>query len=94
MSPHLERLQQGRRWWTAEVVLRGIGLLLLASCYRLALFTHRVVALPHHATPGDFALCLGIIASLTCGLALSLFGPRLLAEVPLSALNAPYWKDR
>ena len=96
MSRHLDRLRRGERWWAAEVVLRAMGLLLLASCYRLATFAHRLVTTrpPHQATLGEFAVCLGVVVSLTCGLALTMFGPKLFEHVPVPTRNALYWKDR
>ena len=93
MSRNLDRLRKGERWWTAEVVLRGLGMLLLTACYRLGTVMHRwVMAPPHQATPVELALCLVIAACLTSGLAFTMFGPKLFEHVPIPKTNPLYWK--
>lgn len=94
MSRNLDRLRKGERWWATELAFRGVGVLLLAACYRLGGLAHRwVTALPHHrTTPGEFAVCLAMAASLTGGLALAMFGPKLFEHVPIPKTNPLYWK--
>lgn len=95
MSPHFERLRRGERWWAAEFMLRALGLALLAGCGKLGLVAHRMSATPppHEATMGEFAVCFGIVVLLTSGLALTLFGPGLFEEVPISSRSSWYWKE-
>lgn len=95
MSRHLDRLRRGERWWAAEFVLRAIGLTLLGSCYKLGFLAHRMVTtLPQHqATPGEFAICAAIFLALTCGIALTFFGPGLFKEVPIPRNSAWYWRN-
>lgn len=94
MSRNLERLRKGERWWTAEVALRGLGMLVLTACYRLGIVGHRLVTTPppHQATLGEFAVCLVIVVCLTSGLALTVFGPKLFEHVPIPKGNPLYWK--
>jgi hypothetical protein len=94
MAWNPDRLRKGERWWTAEVVLRGLGMLLLAACYRLGIIAHRWVTTPrpHQATLGEFALCLAIAVCLTSGMALTMFGPKLFEHVPIPKKNPLYWK--
>lgn len=95
MSRNLDRLRKGERWWTAEVVLRALGMLSLAACYRLGIVAHRLVTTPprHQATLGEFAVCLVIAVCLTSGLAFTMFGPKLFQHVPVPKTNPLYWKD-
>lgn len=95
MSRNLDRLRKGERWWVAEVVLRGVGIVLLSACYQLEIITHRWVTAPppHQATPGEFGVCLAIEACLTSGLALTLFGPKMFEQVPAPKHNPLYWKS-
>lgn len=90
-----DRLRRGERWWAAELVLRGLGIALLDGSYRLGLIAHRMVTTPrpHQATMGEFAVCLAIVASLTSGLALTMFGPKLFELVPIPKSNPLYWKS-
>jgi uncharacterized membrane protein len=95
MSRNLDRLRKGERWWTAEVILRSIGILLLSTCYRLGIIAHRwVTAQPmHQATLREFAACLAIVVCLTSGLALTMFGPKLFEHVPIPRNSAYFtWK--
>ena len=94
MSRNLDRLRKGERWWTAEFVLRGLGMFLLAGCYLLGTIAHRLLSTlpPHQATLGEFAICLATAICLTSGLALTLFGPRLCEHVPIPSGNPRYWK--
>lgn len=93
MSSNLGRLRKGARWWTAEVILRGFGVLVLAGSGRLAGLAHRWVTTPppHPATLGEFAICLATALTLTSGLALTLFGPKLFEHVPIPTRSAMYW---
>lgn len=95
MSRNLDRLRNGERWWAAEVILRSVGVVLLAACYRLGLLANRLVTTPppHQATLGEFALCLAIVGCLTSGLALALFGPKLFEHVPIPKGGAFYWRS-
>lgn len=80
-----ERLQSGRPGWAAELVLRAIGLGLLAGSWRLALLAHRWIVTPqlHPATLAEFALCALAFASLSAGMGLSLVGAGLFRLVPI-----------
>lgn len=95
MSSHFDRLRRGERWWPAEFVLRGLGAALLGGCYKLAVMAHHLIAAPppHDATPGEFAICLAVVITLTSGLALTFFGPGLFEEVPIPRSSRWYWKD-
>ena len=95
MSRNLDRLRKGERCWAAELALRGTGILLLSACHRLGLTAQRwITALPtHRTTPGEFAICLAIAASLTSGLALVMFGPKLFEHVPIPRTNRLFWKS-
>ncbi len=93
MSRNLDRLRKGERWWTAEVVLRGLGILFLTACYRLGIVAHRwAMVPPHQATLGELAQCLVIAVCLTSGLAFIMFGPKLFEHVPIPKTNPLYWK--
>ncbi len=95
MTRNLDRLRKGERWWTAEFVLRLSGMVLLTAAYRLGGVAHRWVMTPppHQATPGEFAVSLGIVVCLTCGLALTMFGPKLFEHVPIPKKNPLYGKS-
>ncbi|WP_310533462.1 hypothetical protein [Novosphingobium sp.] len=95
MSRNLDRLYRGERWWAAELVLRSLGIVLLAGSYRLGLIAHRMVTAPrlHQATMGELAVGLAIVACLTSGLALTMFGPKLFELVPIPKSNRLYWKS-
>ena len=97
MSRHLDHLRTGERWWTAEVVLRALGLGLLAGCCRMWLLAHAMVtSLPsqHQATLGEIAVCAAIVIALSSGISLSLYGPGLFEHVPIPRGSAWYWKER
>lgn len=95
MSRNLDRLRMGERWWTAEVALRGAGILLLAASYQLGAIAHRWVTVPpgHQMTAGEFAICLAIAACLTGGFALTVIGPKLFEYVPIPKHNSLYRKS-
>jgi len=85
MSSVFERLRLGQRCWSAEFVLRSLGLALLVACGKVLLLAHHMVsALPSHpATFAEFALCAVSFLALTCGLALTIEGPGLFRLVPI-----------
>ncbi len=95
VSRHLDRLRRGERWWAAEIVLRALGLALLAGCYKLGLLVRAMVTTPppHEATASEFAICAAVVIALTSGLALTLFGPGLFEEVPIPRSSRWYWKE-
>ncbi len=96
MPRNLERLRNGERWWAAEVLLRGFGAILLSVCFWLGTVAQRMIALPppHGTTLAEFAICAAIAFTLASGLALTLFGPGLLRQMPIPARSAFYWKGR
>ena len=96
MSQILNRLRRGERSWAAELVLRSLGLLLLAALYSLGTIAHRwTTTWPvHQATAAEFGLCLVMALLLGSGLALSMFGPRLFEHVPIPRGNILYWSAR
>lgn len=84
--PHrLAALREGERWWVAEIVLRGLGLLLLVAFWRLAQFVHRLTTAPppHPASLGELGLCAASVILLCSGLTLAGVGPGLFRRVPL-----------
>jgi hypothetical protein len=96
MFRYLDRIRRGERCWTAEIVLRGIGIILLGGCYKLGLLANRILTVPppHQATPGEFALCTALFLALTSGLALTFVGPGLFAEVPIPQNSAHFPRTR
>ena len=90
MSRYLDRLRNGQRCWAAEIALRAGGLVLLGTCYRMAMLAHRLIntAPPHPATPGEFGVCAVVFLLLTSGLALSFVGAGLFRHVPIPAHSA------
>ena len=96
MSRYLDRLRRGERWWGAELILRLLGLALLAGCLALARLAERWGRTPpvHQASPAAFAICLAVFALLAAGLGLLLEGPGLFRHVPLPTRSALSWKDR
>lgn len=85
MSSIIGRLQSGKRWWTAEFVLRTAGLALLGLCLMLARGIMRLVNQPppHQGSPLELAMAAMAFACLSAGLALFLEGPELFRPVPL-----------
>lgn len=90
MSVNLDRLRQGERWWAAEAVLRGAGLLVLAACYHLGLVAQRLAVAPplHRVTLPEFALSVAVFFLLTTGLALTVEGPGLFRQVAIPVRSA------
>ncbi|SFF92179.1 hypothetical protein SAMN05518801_103203 [Novosphingobium sp. CF614] len=85
LSGRFAALRAGRRWWPAEIALRGLGLSLLAACWRLALAAHRMATTPapHSASIAELAVCTGVVFLLCGGLALAFVGPGLFLDIPL-----------
>lgn len=85
MFRQIDRLRRGQRWWPAEFVLRGLGVVLLYVSGRLAMLVERMVVAPplHEPTPSAFAVCAAAFVLLSGGLALTLVGPVLLRHVPV-----------
>lgn len=85
LSQRLADLRTGRRWWPAEIGMRGLGLLLLAGCWRLALVAHRMATTPAPHTAGltELAVCTAVVLLLCGGLTLTFVGPGLFRDVPL-----------
>lgn len=81
----LATLRAGKRWWTAEIVLRAFGMLFLAGCWRLTLIAHRMATMPmpHEATFARLAVCAAIVFLLCSGLTLTFVGPVLFLDIPL-----------
>jgi hypothetical protein len=86
------RLREGERWPAAELVLRGLGLALLLASWRLAGFARRLAIVPagHHAPLAEYAVCLGAVALLSAGIALTIEGPGLFRHVPLPGRSGNY----
>jgi hypothetical protein len=80
----LHRLQRGKRWWAAELVLRVAGLGMLAFCALMARVVYRLANLPppHDGTPREFILGAVAVVSLWTGLALFFEGPGLFRLLP------------
>lgn len=85
LAKGLAALRAGRRWWPAEIILRGAGALLLAGFWHLALVAHRMATTPapHQAGLSELALCAGAVLLLCGGLVLTFAGPILFLDVPL-----------
>lgn len=85
LKERLAALRSGTRWWPAEIMLRGLGLLLLACCWRVALVAHRMATTPalHEASIGELAVSAVVILLLCSGLTLALVGQGLFRDVPL-----------
>lgn len=81
----LAALGEGRRWWPAEIALRGLGVLLLAAFWRVAQLVHRLTTTPppHPASLGELGLCAASVVLLCGGLTLGGVGPGLFRHVPL-----------
>ncbi len=90
MSEKLRGLQKGERWWAAECVLRAVGLLSLAGCWRTALLAHRLIIArpPHQATVIEFLICAGVFLLLITGLAFTFVGPGLFRHYPVPPRSA------
>lgn len=85
LAEGLSALREGKRWWPAELVLRALGLLLLAGCWRLALVAHRTATtpVPHEAGIAELAVSAGVVLLLCSGVTLTFLGPGLFRDVPL-----------
>jgi hypothetical protein len=85
MRAILVRLQNGQRWWVAELCLRTAGLWLLVLCGLAMRWCRRLTYEPphHQATPLELAVAAIAVACLSAGLALLLEGPGLFRHVPL-----------
>lgn len=85
LAERLAALREGKRWWPAEFVLRGAGLLLLAAGWRLALVVHRMATTPapHEAGIAELAVSALVVFLLCGGLTLAFVGPGLFRQVPL-----------
>ena len=87
--PYLENriaaLRRGDRWLPAELTLRSLGAVLLYACWDLSTVEHRFAIAPdlHPARLADLGLCALIVALLSGGLVLALYGPGVLRDVPL-----------
>lgn len=90
MSGYLSRLRTGERWWVAELVLRGFGVMLLYGTGRLALVAQRLIAMPppHEASPAEFGLGMIVFAVLVAGLAFTSMGGGVFRTVPIPAHSA------
>ena len=90
MSSVFDRLRDGRRWWTAELVLRSAGLGLLAAFWHCSLTAYRWIGAPppHRVTPAEFGICAVAFVLLTTGLALGIEGPSLFRLVPIPKHSA------
>jgi glucose dehydrogenase len=78
-------LRAGTRWWPAEIVLRGLGLLFLTGLWLLAPVAHRMATTPapHPAGMADLAVCTVLVVLLCAGLTLTFAGPVLFLDIPL-----------
>lgn len=81
----LIRLQQGERWWPAELVLRAVGLGMLVLCALSSRWCCRLVSQPpqHPGTPLELAIAAIAFACLSAGIALLVEGPGLFRLVPI-----------
>lgn len=80
----LNRMQQGERVWSAEIVLRLSGFALLGMCRLAMVWLLRVARFvpPHNAAPAALAVAAAGFVCLTTGLALLFEGPGLLRLQP------------
>ena len=85
LSQRFFALRAGRRWWPAEIGVRGLGLLLLAACWHVALIARRLAITPafHPADLAELALCAAVVLLLCAGTTLTFAGPWLFRDVPL-----------
>ncbi len=89
----LQRLHSGERWWAAEVVVRALGLALLAACYQAAITAHNIAPRSpmQQPTSAEFADCALAFVLLFVGLAFTFEGPRLFRLVPIPARSVMHW---
>jgi hypothetical protein len=83
----MRRMGTGERWWAAEIVVRAIGLLLLALCAGAAFWLYRSLHRPPPHPDGVLDFAAGAL-SVVCwwfGWAFALEGPALFKLVPLPA---------
>ena len=85
MTSLSHNLQSGRPGWLVELLLRAVGLALLAGAWHLGRLAHRwiVTPVPHPATLAEFTICALAFVLLSAGLALSLVGAGLFRLVPI-----------
>lgn len=85
IKPILERLERGERSWSAELLARLTGLVLLAAIWPTSRWLRALETRPpiHQAGALEFLAGVLVLACLWGGLALAGVGPRLLARQPL-----------
>jgi len=81
------RLESGERWWAAEIVLRALGLVLLALCLATSLWLYRSTHQPplHEPYVMEWAGAAAIVMSWSAGGALLTVGPGLFERIELPA---------
>ncbi|MBC2664801.1 hypothetical protein H7F51_04640 [Novosphingobium flavum] len=84
MRAAIRRLQEGKRWWAAEVVFRLLAAVFLRLSFLCFRDLGRSVELPlaHQASAAEFALSAGGVVLGWAALACLLAGPGLFRLVP------------
>lgn len=90
MHAVINRSQFAKRWWTGQIVLRGVvlrglGLAILALCAASAIWLYRSVhQFPaHDPRAGEYLAAIVIIQSWSVGWPLLIIGPELFRPVPV-----------
>jgi len=81
----MRRLESGERWWTAEIVLRSLGIGLLTFCALAAhwLYVSAHQPPPHQARALEYGAALVAFLSWSLGWALLVEGPGLFKLIPV-----------
>lgn len=79
------RLQDGERWWAAEIGVRLTGIALLVVCVTASWWLYRTVpaATGQPRTALDFATATSAVVSFSLGSAFTIEGPALFRSVPM-----------
>lgn len=84
MNAIVHRLGSGERWWAAEAVLRGFGLLLFGLCALAAIWLYRSANQPppHDTEPAEFLAAFVTVQGWCLGTCFLAAGPGLFRLVP------------
>ena len=87
MGRIMRRLESGKRWWAAEIVLRSFGLALLGLCATAASWLYRSVHQPppHGTHALEYGAALVTFLSWSGGCSFLFEGPGLFKLLPVPA---------